>query len=107
VGVFDELISRWGAEDYDLFFRISRHYEIAYIDEPLALYRNHGISLTGNSLAMLESELYVVRKALKTDPELARLCGEKTVSERLYSLLFGIGYGYHDIHKNIKVCRYI
>src|SRR5262249_44491182 len=37
VGGWDEAIRR--AEDYDLCFRVARHYEFAYIDEPLWLYR--------------------------------------------------------------------
>ena len=39
VGGFDETL-RMG-DDYELFLRIARHFELGYIDEPLVLYRQH------------------------------------------------------------------
>ena len=41
VGNFDEEIRRPTTQDYDLCFRIARHHELAYVDEPLVLYRLH------------------------------------------------------------------
>jgi glycosyltransferase involved in cell wall biosynthesis len=44
VGMFDE--SMHVLEDYDLWLRLSPHYEFAYLDEPLATYRIHGTMTT-------------------------------------------------------------
>jgi glycosyltransferase involved in cell wall biosynthesis len=104
VGAFDEVLRR--CEDYDLWFRVAKHYELGYVDEPLVLYRLHQSSLTKNTLAMLESELFVVRKRLQEDPELARTIGSTTVNERMFGLLFAIGYDYHDRQISSEARRY-
>ena len=70
VGGFDEKIRRASCEDYDLWLRIARHFELAYIDSPLGLYRIHSTNASKKKLTMLEAELYVLRKALANDPAL-------------------------------------
>ena len=35
-------------EDYEMWLRIARKYELAYIDEPLIKYRVHGLNIAGN-----------------------------------------------------------
>ena len=96
VGGFDERI-RWAScEDYDLWFRIARHFELAFIDSPLACYRIHSTNASKKKLGMLEAELYVVRKALSNDPALQARIGRCEVRDRLFELYFSIGYLYHD-----------
>jgi hypothetical protein len=49
LGGFDERISSYG-EDWEMWVRIAAHYPVWYETEPLALYRIHKSSLTGNTL---------------------------------------------------------
>ena len=92
VGVFDEKIPQGTCEDYDLWLRIARHFEFAYIPEALMLYRRHAGNMSNNTRALLEDELYVVRKALKADPSLVAQVGKQTVHGHLADLLFTLGY---------------
>jgi glycosyltransferase involved in cell wall biosynthesis len=96
VGFFDEGIRRPTTQDYDLCFRIARSHELAYVDQPLIHYRLHGMNFSKRTREMLEDELYVVRKALAADPGLVERVGRAVVNERLFRLLFGIGYHYYD-----------
>jgi hypothetical protein len=49
LGGFDRRISRYG-EDWEMWVRIAAHYPVWYEVEPLALYRVHSASLTGNTM---------------------------------------------------------
>jgi len=102
VGVFDETIREASTEDYDLFLRIARRYEFAFVDEPLILYRRHAASASHGRLKMMTNELRVVRKALGADPELPRLVGRRKVRERLHHLAFSIGYMHHDAGRSAE-----
>ncbi len=106
VGVFDERIRGAGGEDYDLCLRIARHYEFAFVDEPLFLYRLHSSNLTKQRRTCLENELYVVRKALQADPDLRRALGRTAINERLFGLLFELGYHLHDAGRPAEARRY-
>ena len=106
VGDFDEAIRRPTTQDYDLSLRIARDYEIAYVDEPLILYRLHESNASKQLLAMEEDILFVVRKALRDDPGLWRSVGGEEVSERLFTLLFEIGYRYHDAGRRAQARRH-
>ncbi len=106
VGDFDEQIRRPTTQDYDLCFRIAKHYELRYVDEPLVLYRQHSGSASLSSIAMLEDELFVVTKALQSDPDLSGVVGEPAVRDRLFSLLFDIGYCYHDSFNRAEARKY-
>jgi hypothetical protein len=96
IGNFDEKIRRPTSQDYDLWFRIARHYELAYVEEPLILHRLHDANASLRTLAMLEDGLYVVRKALRADPELGRSLGRGVVDRRLFELHVSVGWHHHD-----------
>lgn len=49
LGGFDRRISSYG-EDWEMWVRIAAHYPVWYEVEPLALYRVHKSSLTGNTI---------------------------------------------------------
>jgi glycosyltransferase involved in cell wall biosynthesis len=92
VGVFDEKIPQRTCEDYDLWLRIARHFEFAYIPEALMLYRRHAGNMSNKTHAMIGDELYVVKKALKADPPLLAQVGKQAVHRHLAELLFNLGY---------------
>ena len=74
VGYFDEKLSRYGAEDRDMWIRISRYYPIKYIPKVLALYRDTTNSMSEDHEKMLAGRLYVVDKyfPIKSGLNLAR-----------------------------------
>lgn len=49
VGLFDEDPRLIATEDYDLWLRLAREKPLAYLAEPLAGYRRHGVSLSANT----------------------------------------------------------
>lgn len=100
VGLFDESLR--ACEDYDFFLRFARHYEFAYVDEQLALYRQHASNMSADPLLMLTHELRVLRKGLQADPELRRLVGKRIIDARIGDLLFNLGYHLHDAHRRAE-----
>jgi len=106
VGFFDESIRPASSDDFDLFLRIARHYEFAYLDEPLALHRRHASNASADHRLMVTQELGVLRKALRDDPELARLVGRRDLNARIGELLFAIGYSHHDDHQQAEARRF-
>jgi len=99
VGSFDESIKPASTDDHDLFRRLARHYEFAYVEEPLVLYRLHASNASYNDPACLAGKITVIQKALREDPELARLVGRRNVADRLYELSFELGYLHHDAYR--------
>jgi len=111
VGGFDETIRSASCEDYDLWLRIARHFEFAYIDSPLAHYRMHSTNSTKSSaerrITHLEAELYVIRKALSDDPDLEKKIGRRGVHDRFFELYSAIGYHYHDAFMSAKARSFL
>lgn len=66
---FDEKLKN-AAEDWLMWTRIARLYNMAYLDEPLTLYRQHSASSTHNSATLLAQNRYAA-KALVESPEFA------------------------------------
>lgn len=64
VGFFNEALSY--AEDYDLWLRIAKKYHVYSLDEPLALYRDHGDKLSANLEKMEKNTLFVVSAAIES-----------------------------------------
>jgi glycosyltransferase involved in cell wall biosynthesis len=92
---FDENIRKAGVEDYDFSLRIARHYDFAFVDEPLVMYRRHESNASEKRLHMLLGELDVVTKALRDDPGLCTLVERGRFRERMRVLHADIGYLYH------------
>jgi len=70
VGGYDE--SMRTAEDCDLWIRLAAVTELAYLPEPLLLYRVHPGSLSGNVLANARAWLHLLDKIERDQPALAR-----------------------------------
>jgi glycosyltransferase involved in cell wall biosynthesis len=90
VGLFNESLV-WGLEDYDLWFRIARYYEFAYVPQVLAAYRRHGANMSSHRLRMDLAELAISCRALAADPELGRAAGKERVNKKLFYLYSEIG----------------
>lgn len=83
-GGFDEAIRF--SDDYDLWLRIARHHEIAYVDEPLAMYRLHGQNESRKVAGIVTATVQVLRKALRTIPDCRALVGENNIRVRFAQL---------------------
>lgn len=66
IGYFDKNL--W-IEDWDMLLKISYSYEIGFLDEYLAMYRNHGENMSGgkNIKKMYENELKILNKWKDTE----------------------------------------
>lgn len=62
IGLFDENLTRLGSEDRDLWLRITKEYEVKYLDKPLAYYRIRKNSQSSNSEKMFLGRLYTLKK---------------------------------------------
>jgi glycosyltransferase involved in cell wall biosynthesis len=105
VGLFEEAPPMRGVEDYDLWLRLARHYEFAYVPRQLAVYRHHGTNMSLNGLLMKGGELAVVLKALDADPDLGLAVGAKQLGQRLSELRAGVGYLHFKAGNRIEARR--
>ena len=62
VGGFDPQMSRWGGEDRELWLRVARQFEIAYIPRELACYRVSPGGMSRDMDNMLRGQLYALEK---------------------------------------------
>ncbi|MGH8276058.1 MAG: glycosyltransferase family 2 protein [Steroidobacteraceae bacterium] len=106
VGSFDEAIPALTAEDLDLWMRIARKRPLAFVDEPLVLYRHHDSNSSLNSRRMAEGEFFVLNKALTEDPTLAPCIGPDKVRRRMSTLAVGAGYANAEIGDLRRARRY-
>ncbi|PYS49191.1 MAG: family 2 glycosyl transferase [Acidobacteria bacterium] len=69
VGCFDESI-RYGSEDWELWMRVAARYELAFVPEPLAMYRYHASHRSKEGYLKREQQtLEVIEKAARLFPE--------------------------------------
>ena len=88
VGLFDTNLPL--TQDYDMWLRMSRRYQVGYINEALATYRHHP---AGISRDVLESRSYFLKILQKNyDPE--------TIPEHLYRKR--IGYVHYHLAKHCR-----
>jgi glycosyltransferase involved in cell wall biosynthesis len=96
VGPFDEKISKASVEDYDLWLRVARYFELGYSTEPLITYRLHGGNASKNIGLLRGNELYVLDKALRADPTLVDRVGKEEVNRRFFEIWSELGYQSFD-----------
>jgi glycosyltransferase involved in cell wall biosynthesis len=94
VGGFDESL-RMG-DDYELFLRIARHFELGYVDAPLVLYRQHptqGTRTWGKQLQQgVPWEFLVLKKIVDLYPQIIEELGSHKVRQRLSRPYVGLAY---------------
>jgi glycosyltransferase involved in cell wall biosynthesis len=89
-GLFNEGLVG-GLEDYDLWLRVARHYEFAYVPQVLAGYRRHGDNMSRHRLRMDQAELAIAQRELKADPSLWEAAGKGRVRWKVFHLSSEIG----------------
>ncbi|MCL4499637.1 MAG: glycosyltransferase [Chloroflexi bacterium] len=65
VGLFDEAFP--AAEDYDLWYRIARHFEVVVVEEPLTVWRYRSSSFSSDSGRMIENVIHFYDKVLSIE----------------------------------------
>jgi glycosyltransferase involved in cell wall biosynthesis len=106
VGEFD-MDLRMG-DDYELFLRISRHYDLGYVDEPLVLYRQHATQGTRTWGKELQGgvpwEFLVLKKIVDRYPEIFEELGREKVNQRLSKPYAALAYAClaDGDHKNAR-----
>jgi glycosyltransferase involved in cell wall biosynthesis/acyl-[acyl carrier protein]--UDP-N-acetylglucosamine O-acyltransferase len=61
-GLFDENLARLGSEDRDLWLRVTKEFNVKYLDKPLACYRVRQNSQSGNSEKMFQGKMHSLNK---------------------------------------------
>jgi glycosyltransferase involved in cell wall biosynthesis len=94
VGYFDEDLLV--GSDYEMWLRISRHFELGVVDRPLLKYRHHAaMSTRGLGLKMCNGvpwEVAVLSKILRLYPEAIDEIGQSVVNRRLSRPYLGLVY---------------
>lgn len=85
-GNFNELI-QWGGDDYELWFRIARHYKFAFIDEVLAIRYEHGENFSHSKKKMLQHTLKMSEHFVSLEPSFARYIPQKKAYHYYYYAL--------------------
>jgi predicted glycosyltransferase involved in capsule biosynthesis len=62
LGGFDEYLSKLGAEDREMWLRISRYFKVGYINEELAFYRHRRNSASKHTKNMIRGRYYIIKK---------------------------------------------
>src|SRR5699024_2659120 len=76
VGLFDEKLP--ASQDYDLYLRLSKHYLIESVDEPLIAYYEHdGERISGNPHKKLEAREYLYDKFKEDIQKVPKIDSEK------------------------------
>jgi len=103
VGLFNEQLS--GADDYEMWLRVTLKHPIKYIDTPLAIYRFHDSNISKNSFKMTILELNTINSIISNYPEALQKIPKNTIKNRLHSLNTQLGewYSWHD--KNFYQAR--
>ena len=93
VGLFDETLVS-GCEDIDLWLRLARWYDFAYVPRPLTVYRLHSTNKHRDNRTTDYAAFTVKKKALVADPALWKVLGKKRVCRYISRLAFDVGYGH-------------
>jgi glycosyltransferase involved in cell wall biosynthesis len=83
VGFFDEGVL--GPEDYDLWLRISQAWNVAYVNEPVAIYRISPGQLSANNYRMMQQLIRVKSRIFNNYPDLSTM-DPKTLEICYYNL---------------------
>lgn len=96
IGLFNEQLP--GADDYEMWLRVTLKYPIKYIDQSLVFYRFHDSNISKNSFKMTILELRTINAILSAYPEVIQRLKKQTVRARLYKLHHQLGgwYAWHD-----------
>lgn len=92
VGLCDLSIRGNTVQDYDLWLRIARHWELAYVPEPLVVFRIHGTHGTWDRQRMLSEEARLLERLLTEE----RLAEQPEVRGRMARLYDQLGTAYLD-----------
>jgi glycosyltransferase involved in cell wall biosynthesis len=90
IGLFDESFFR--AQDYDLWMRISYHYPISFLNEPLVKYRVHSNNISNMTMLGEIHSARALLKAAENVPDIEKLIGKSDLRSRLYQASFDVGY---------------
>jgi glycosyltransferase involved in cell wall biosynthesis len=94
VGYFDEDLLV--GSDYEMWLRITRHFDVGAVDHPLLMYRHHAtMSTRGIGLRMRNGipwEVAVISKILQLYPEVIDELGKSAVKRRMAKPYAGVAY---------------
>jgi len=95
--------------DYEMWLRMSRHFEFGYVDKPLVMYRQHA-QMSTQQLARVPQagmpwQAKVLNRTLELYPEIRRELGEGYVNRRLALPYMWLGRTWMDQGNHIEARR--
>lgn len=98
VGVFDE--SFRAAENWDLWIRVSREFEVDYVDKPLVYYLKHPGNMSHDNLRMVQGAWNILQKHLPVIPENNNL--KASYQEAYANYYYNMGVQYFGKYEFVK-----
>lgn len=92
VGPLNETIP--GGDDYEMWLRISKHFQIGHLDQVLAHYRTHESNVSNDNFRMTRTDLGAVQSILQKYPDSRKELGADVVNARLFELNYELGGWY-------------
>jgi glycosyltransferase involved in cell wall biosynthesis len=105
IGVFDEQLQ--GTDDYDLFLRITRHYQIGYLNMSLVKWRTHPNSLSKNILLMDINHFKTIKKTFDSLPRCSYLAEKKLLKHRMHTAAIDVAYSYSDTGDKAQIKKWL
>lgn len=93
VGLFDESLK--SAEDYDLWLRLTRFFEVDCVPQPLVMYRKHSANMSADEERMLINKIRVLQKNIENT--LPATSNHSMVKNRIALLKYQLGRHYMKI----------
>lgn len=105
IGLFDESEGSFFVEDYDLWLRIAMHYEIGYLNQPLAKYRFRPGSGSSNVIRTRKAVLGLLDKISESQPEIKQLY-KCIIRKSKANLFYEMGYDCFSRNEILEARKY-
>jgi len=102
VGLFDERPEVEAAEDYDMWLRITRQFQIGYIEQKLAKHRVRKSSHSRNLDRQISAGIFVKRRILDTLPDTKEMRKIKNNCWRDFHIKAGYAYFYQNDYNKAR-----
>ncbi len=86
------------AEDYHFWLRLSRQHAIAFLGEPLTIYRRHPASISANDATMYSLDVRILERVLRETPPLWFEYGRQAIRDRLHDARLRCAYAHFYAH---------
>lgn len=98
-------VSSSGADDYEVWLRISFRRLVGFIDEPVAAYRVHDCNASHDPIKTTEADLAVIESVCRSLPNIEEKISRELIRKRRFKLHWELGGWYSWQERNISEAR--